>query len=166
MNLEQASYLAEIIGVVLVVASLIYVARQLRQNTDAIRAQSRQAVLTAAQAELFAEMENPDIVTSIVKAGALSQEEHIKLAAWLFAVLRVRQFSWLQHRNGAIDDSQWNTEVSVIRFIFDSKKTRDWWTKIGHLAFGDEFSEFINSEIRDHLPTEKAWQSVANWTDP
>jgi hypothetical protein len=38
MTLEQYAYLAEIIGVVLVIASLAYVALQLRQNTAAMRA--------------------------------------------------------------------------------------------------------------------------------
>ena len=33
MTLEQLSYLSDIVGVVLIVASLIYVAQQLRQNT-------------------------------------------------------------------------------------------------------------------------------------
>ena len=37
MNLEQLSYLAQIVGVVLVVVSLVYVARQLRQSTEMAR---------------------------------------------------------------------------------------------------------------------------------
>jgi hypothetical protein len=53
MTLEELAYLAQIVGVILVIASLMYVARQLRQNTAAILAQSRQSVLAAAQAELF-----------------------------------------------------------------------------------------------------------------
>ena len=53
MSLEYFANLAEVVGVILVIASLIYVAKQLRQNTNAIRAQSRQSVLAASQAELF-----------------------------------------------------------------------------------------------------------------
>ncbi len=37
MSLEQLAYTAETIGVVVVVVSLIYLARQLRQNTDMLR---------------------------------------------------------------------------------------------------------------------------------
>jgi len=47
MSLEQIAYLAQIIGVILVITSLVYVAQQLRQNTAAILAQSRQAMLDA-----------------------------------------------------------------------------------------------------------------------
>ncbi len=38
MTLEQYAAIAEIIGAVLVIASLIYVARQLGQNTEMMRA--------------------------------------------------------------------------------------------------------------------------------
>ena len=82
MNLDQIANLAEIIGVTLVIASLIYVAKQLRQNTNAIHAQTRQAVLVAAQSELFAVMENPDLVISIVKMDSLTPEEHVRLNSW------------------------------------------------------------------------------------
>ncbi len=41
MTLEQYAYLAEIIGVILIIASLVYVAQQLRQNTDLLAAQAR-----------------------------------------------------------------------------------------------------------------------------
>ena len=37
MTLEQASFIAEIIGVFAVVASLVHLALQLRQNTTAVR---------------------------------------------------------------------------------------------------------------------------------
>ena len=37
MTLEQYAYLAEIVGVALVIASLVYLAHQLRQNTNMMR---------------------------------------------------------------------------------------------------------------------------------
>jgi hypothetical protein len=40
MSLEQYSYLAQIIGAVAVVASLIFVGVQVRQNTKAVLAQT------------------------------------------------------------------------------------------------------------------------------
>ncbi len=41
MTLDQFANLAEIIGLILVIASLIYVAQQLRQNTNMLCAESR-----------------------------------------------------------------------------------------------------------------------------
>ena len=61
MTLEQWAYLAEIIGVILVIASLIYVAQQLRQNTEMMRAESRNAVHHSKQQELFTLMKYPEV---------------------------------------------------------------------------------------------------------
>ncbi len=166
MSLDQIANLAEIIGVTLVIASLIYVARQLRQNTDAIHAQTRQAVLVAAQAELFAVMENPDLVISIVQTELLTPEEHVRLNSWLFAAFRAREFAWLQYKNGVIDETQWKTEIGVIQFIFDSQRLRDWWARIGRVPYGTDFVDFVDSVIRGQPATETAWQAVTRWTTP
>ena len=164
MTLEQYAYLAEIVGVILVIASLVYVAQQVRQNTDAVRSQSRHAMLAASQTELFAQMDNPGTAIDITKPDALTPEEHVTLSCWLFALFRARQFAWLQHRNGAIDDSQWETELAVIRFYFDSQRVQDWWTLLGRAAFGHEYADFIDSVMRAQSPTETLVQALGKWT--
>lgn len=45
MTLEQLAYLAEVVGVILIVASLIYVGKQLKQNTEFLRSTKRQALV-------------------------------------------------------------------------------------------------------------------------
>ena len=52
MTLEDIAYLAEIIGLIVIVATLIYLAVQTRQNTDAIRTQSAQSILQAVQSDI------------------------------------------------------------------------------------------------------------------
>jgi hypothetical protein len=163
MALEQYAYLAEIIGVILVIASLVYVARQLRQNTAAILAQSRQAMLSASQSELFALLDHPGIHISAIKHETLTAEEQMRLGAWLMGVMRARQFAWLQYRNGVIDESQWETEEAVIRAILDTSRARDWWFRLGRVSFGDEFADFVDSVITVHPPSEVVYQAWTNW---
>jgi hypothetical protein len=57
--LENLSYVADIVGVVLVVASLIYVAGQLHQNTEMLRSNARQAALDAELDNLNSLIEHP-----------------------------------------------------------------------------------------------------------
>ena len=164
MTLENFSYLAEIIGVLLVIASLIYVAKQLRQNTDAVLAQSRHAVLTASQAELYSYVENPDLTVSLANLDPLTPEQHAKISSSLFATFRARQFAWLQYRDGNIDEAQWQTEVSVIKFFLDQDRVRVWWSKLGRVAFGDEYSNFIDSLIADLPATNSTFQTSTTWS--
>ena len=164
MQLEYFANLAEIVGVVLIVASLIYVAKQLRQNTNAIRAQSRQALLTASQAELFVQMENPDMLVCLIRPEELSLEEHVKVSSWLYSIFRARHFAWLQYRNGVIDEAQWETERAVIRQFLSSQRVRDWWAKLGRGGFGDEFADFLDEQVKDQPADERTFRAVANWT--
>ena len=163
MALEQYAYLSQIIGVILIVASLVYVARQLRQNTDAILAQSRQVVLSASQSELFALLDHPGIHISAIKPEILTAEEQMRLGAWLMGVMRARQFAWLQYRNRVIDESQWKTEEAVIRAILDTSRARDWWLKLGRVSFGDEFADFVDGVVAAGPPSEVVYQTWTNW---
>ena len=45
MTLEQLAYLAEIVGVIIVVITLLYLAVQVRQGANLLRSESRQAML-------------------------------------------------------------------------------------------------------------------------
>ena len=163
MSLDFFANLAEVVGVALVVASLIYVAKQLRQNTDAIRAQSRQSVLAASQAELFTTISEPSITINIGNQEPLTEEDQVRVSSYVFAIFRAREFAWLQHNNGVVDDTQWNTELAVLLFFLDSDRIRDWWTNVGRSAFGNEFSEFVDGLCEEHNPTNSSFKGMANW---
>ena len=61
MSLEELAYLADIIGVIFVIASLIYVAQQLHQNTHMMRAESRNEIQHGHQQEILMIVQYPDI---------------------------------------------------------------------------------------------------------
>lgn len=165
MSLEYFANVAELIGVILVIASLIYVAKQLRQNTNAVRAQSRQSVLAASQAELLMTIERPSITVYLGSSESLSKEEQASVASYLFAIFRAREFAWLQHNNGVIDDTQWSTELAVLLFFIDSQRVRDWWENVGQSAYGVEFSAFVNGLCKEHVLTNTTFNAMVSWAD-
>ncbi len=98
MTLEQYAAIAEIIGVSLVIASLIYVAQQLRQNTEMMRAESRNQIVLGHQQELFTLVRNPDIWKGM--SDEELDDESVRLNMWLTASLRAREHEWFQVRHG------------------------------------------------------------------
>lgn len=119
MTLEQYAYVAEIIGVVLIVASLVYVARQLRQNTDAQLATSRQSMLAADLNLLSKSMDYRDA------AGGLGQSpEEVQFQSWIVSFLRVREFAWYQYRNGILDQTTFESYMAPIGVVFESPEAR------------------------------------------
>jgi hypothetical protein len=106
MKLEKLSSLLEAVSLVAVVITLVILIVEIRQNTEALNAQSRQSVLVAAQTELLQTVDHAEIIAGVSKPGPLTVEENIQLDAYFTASLRSREFSWLQFRSGSIDEEQ------------------------------------------------------------
>ena len=147
-----------------VLVGVIFLIIELRQNTDALYAESRQSVLAATQQELLVQIDNPDIGLSVHKSEPLTPEEHVRLSGFLTASLKAREYAWLQYQDGVIDENQWNSEVVVIQVVFDSSRTRLWWNSLGREYFKGGFRDFVDGLLESQPATDRLWQLESNWT--
>jgi hypothetical protein len=157
--------MGDFVGAVVIVITLLYLARQVSQNTKALHAQSRQAALSAGHAELLAIVEHPEIHLAQISAEPLTAEEHIKLSHWLLVVMRSREFAWLQYRNGAIDELQWALEVLVIQNVLSNYCNRAWWDSLGRLVFPGEFVAFVDNIIGQQAATNDVSLLMTTWSN-
>ena len=146
MTLDQYAAVAEIIGVTLVIASLIYVALQLRQNTEMMRAESRNAIQHSKQQELFLMLQNPDIWRGITKQEL--DDESIRISLWLTASLRAREHEWFQFRHGVLDESAWKSYATAIPFALANERPRAWWGGTKPM-YEKEFVEMVDGLLED-----------------
>jgi hypothetical protein len=149
MKLEKLSSLIEALSSIAVVITLIVLIVEIRQNTEALNAQSRQALLVSAQNELLASVDHPDALIAIGKPGDLTPEEIVMLDSWLQASIRSREFAWLQYQSGLIDQEQWDTELSVIRGLTAQPRIRLWWTEQGRTRVSVKFADFVDGVIKN-----------------
>jgi len=163
MDREQRRELFEAIGLLAIVASLIFLAVETRQNTNALYGQSRQSVLAAAQSELFLLVDHPEISLSVIKDDPLTPEENVRLDAYLAATLRAREYAWLQYGNGAIDEEQWNAEFAVTQSIMNAERVRRWWDVVGRGNSSPEFADFIDSQVIATPVTDGGWKTFSDW---
>jgi hypothetical protein len=154
----------QILANVGVIIGLVFLTLEIRQNTSALLAESRQSVLSSTQTELFTLMSNTDVVASIIKEAPLSAEENIRLDLFLTAAMKAREYSWLQFKDGLIDESQWGAEVKNIQVIFDATRTRQWWRESGRLAFDARFAEFVDEVLASSSASNTVWQTTATWS--
>lgn len=148
MTLELIYYVSQIIAVVAVVVSLVFVGVQIRHNTIATKAASHGAVSTALNEinRLFAE--NADL-TKIWLAGmrdrrALTEEERWRFDATARAYFHVCKTMFIQARLGAGDRGVMMAEESGIRRILETPGVRDWWTE-NPFGFCPEFRAHVAS---------------------
>ena len=146
MPLDQYAAIAEIVGVILVIASLIYVARQLRQNTEMLIAESRNSIIQQHMQELFSLVENPDIWRGI--SGQDLDDESVRLNNWLTAFSRAREHEWFQFKHRALDEASWASYSRAIPIVLSSDRAKAWWEAF-RPGFDNEFAERVDELLQD-----------------
>ena len=150
MNWDAISAISELIGVVLVVASMIYIARQLRQTNTMMR-------IGAASERLERDYE---IVEPIIESGELAE-------IWLkgeseFASLNPadqQRLLFLERRaimlwhhqyqlrqQGLMPDANWHETIWIIKTIGRRQVVREAWRIFGE-GFELDFQEFIDEKF-------------------
>lgn len=106
----------ELIGIVAVIASLLILGYEIRQNTDTYAAQAVFELNESARQTLFQEATDPDLASLISKAendfGTLSERERYMYSRWVFAYMNLYESAWRYHRRGVISDAEmegWKT---------------------------------------------------------
>ena len=150
MTIEQYAALAEIIGVILVIASLVYVARQLGQNTEMMRA-TASGQRVQRDAELNFRISDSQEFTEIwLKGGTafdnLNEAERIRLIFFIrTAIVHWHHMFNLRSQN-LLPDSDWNEMKWLIRHLGLRQDTLEAW-KIFEDSFSMSFQEFLDAEL-------------------
>lgn len=141
------SAISEMLSAVAILATLIYLAIQTKQNAKAVQASTRQEILASDQQFLMFAASNPEIESIRYKAQ-LSDEEKIRLGFFLTTFVRIRENNWLQYKNGVLDGATWDTYRRSIIAVFGPASARNWWRH--YSSSGMYHPEFI-SEVNDTL---------------
>jgi len=127
MSLEQFAQLAEILGTVAVVVTLIYLAAQVRQGAQILWSESRQAQVAYDQGGVYKFVEYPELGRLFSQAEKPTPEEKTRLLFWMIGQMRAREHEWLQYRTGALDEETWVSYRDVIYFLLGTRRAKALW---------------------------------------
>ncbi len=150
MTLEQIASLAEIFGLILVVASLVYVAQQLRQNTDMMRVNASSERV----------QRDTDIITSIIESrevaeywmkgatefDSLDETDRQRLMIYERQAISHWHNMFGLHAQNLLPDSDWYELTWIIREIGRRQSVRESWS-IFKDSFRKPFQEFIEEQF-------------------
>lgn len=125
MNWTAISAIVDLVGVVFVIVSLWYVAVQIRQNTKATLASSRQGLIDSEMGLLSDYIDHaldPHFIGDDVE---LSPEDERKLTWITIKVLRLREFVWHQYKSGSLDEESWESYMAPVPAIFATERAKD-----------------------------------------
>ena len=153
LTLEQMSYLAEIIGVIAVVISLLYMSIQLRQNTDAIKLGTSHAVTEEFRGMFSLISSNQGILDSLVVAAQepfkLSGAEKGRYYTFTNNLVLAYQNAFMQMNKGILEKEHWE---GMNRMMIDYTSTpgfKDFWQNRKHWT-SNSFQEFMDTQV---IPT-------------
>jgi len=151
MTLQNLSYLADIVGVGLIVASLVYVGRQLKQNSEIMR-QNAAGYYLNLQEKLCGEVANNRELAEYWLKGAADidtldavDRQRIMLFEWR-AFTGWNQLFQLRHE-GLVPDSQWNELLWSVRNFGRRQSAKEAW-EVFRGAFGKPFQEFVSTQMQ------------------
>lgn len=114
MNSSKINNWLTLMANLAVVAGIVFLTIQLRQNNDLLRSESRQALVANDVTSLIANLENAAVFARLTSSGELSAEEQLRLS-FMFAIdLRNREFEYFQYTNGLLDEESWLAYRNVI----------------------------------------------------
>ena len=155
MNLNDLANIGQVIGAIAVVISLIYVALQIRQNTNAVRSATAQTVhehfakwyhLMAADAELSRIAAN-----GLRDYSSLSEQERVRFVAAFMSFLSYSQNAFLKWREGLLASPLWLGWELVIMNLVCAPGGKAFWKDRAYM-FGDEFRRYIEDEVMKKQP--------------
>ena len=151
MTLEQAYYIAEIVGVLSIVISLVYVAVQIRQNTMAIRSDTSQSIHDA-WGDVYGRLSTNSELTQIMMKGntglsALSDTDKGQYMSFWMNTMLTWQNAYYQYNAAALEERIWHTmEKTMLSALLSSPGFIEFWTSRKSL-FDDDYKEYLDNAL-------------------
>lgn len=146
MNWEAIGSIGEVAGAVAVILTLIYLARQIRDNTKALSAQSRHSLSEFARQLSQFRAEHADRFAQIESADALSPGD-LEFRHWThMQVTLYAETYFRQHELGLMPENHWSGFSQFFGNYTDTPGFIEFWDGTGY-AFSEHFRNWLNKTI-------------------
>jgi hypothetical protein len=152
MSLEGFYFIAEITAAFAMIASLLFVGIQVRQNTAATQVSNSQASLHA-WTDLTTSMSSDEglsqiYVDSFYPDASTTDRDSLRLNNWVAAHLKTVEWNYLQWLDGNLSDDLWHGYRGAITLQWSlSSQFKEFWSLAGQSNYSDQFQDFMNKEI-------------------
>ena len=126
MKLEKYGVIAEIVGGLAIVVTLIFLIMEVRGNSEAIRAQTAQATF-GISAESFYYPEGNLALDKMLLGEELSAEEFSHATSLLAAIFTTFDNHYYQYRQGTLDEEIHEAYRARLELVMESEGVRDFW---------------------------------------
>ena len=151
MTLQDLGNIGEFLGAIGVIASLVYLALQIRQNTRAVRSSTSQAI-TDARVEFLSSMTDNAEVAGIYFSGlrdreSLEGDERGRFDLLMSRFMATMENYFYQNRQGTMDREHWTRVLEILRFHIATPGGQSWWSS-RRIRPDVAFERFLDEEVK------------------
>jgi len=150
MTLEQVAYFGEIIAALSVIASLVYVARRVGQNTAMMRVNAASDRLQREYDIASPMIESREIAEIWIKAASdfdsLDDVDQERMMVYERRAIALWHHIFVLRQQGLYADAEWHEAIWMIQNFGRRQANREAW-RIVKDAFEKPFQEFVDDQI-------------------
>lgn len=154
MNWEAITAITEILGVVAVVVSLIYLAIQIRQNSASIKASTYDSILSQATNLHTLLLSNEAISDAWIKGlnapDELETVERLRFNSYMLRLFRMLEGFHRQAAIGLLDSEVFEASWSEILEFSRKPGMIDWWQN-NRQHFTSAFRKYVDQEFEERV---------------
>ena len=149
-NWEAISATAEVVGVLGLIASLIFVGFQMKQTAKAIHVSSNHAIQEAFKDFGMRVVESEDLASiqlrGLSEPGALSGLEAYRFAVMMQSLIQFYANAYYQHSVGALDRTTWQSIDAQLGNGLKSPGAQAYWKRSGS-NYPEDFENYLNNHV-------------------
>ena len=152
MTLEDLGNLGEFIASVGVLITLVYLAIQIRQNTAAIRVQTRQALSETQFANINLRATDPQLSLIIAKVNRnepLDDDEQARFYYHADASMRQFENAYSHYRAGMLSEEDWQAQRRSIIVTLRTPLAREMWSGLKH-TYNQDFCAAVDAALKQY----------------
>lgn len=176
MSLVNWAAIAEIVSAVAVVATLIYLAIQIKHsresldaNTKAIRGQAISDITRNVHDQMHMYIQGHDVAATILRFASdnsLEPKDAILVDSVLSAVFVARQNEFFQWKQGLIDEEVFRSLHHVFLTFLGSPNGQHWWQNEGRRILTTEFIDYVDDVCREgSIEAFQSWKRAVRLSD-
>lgn len=154
MSLESAFYISQLIAVVALIPSIIFLALQVGQNTAQLKAGARYQFVEAT-GRMHALTAGSPQVASVFRRGlddfeALDDDERMQFMIFGGHLFQIYSTMFELHGEGLLPDSQWHNVRKDIISLLGAAGGRHVWERFGKEGLDPKFVSHVEALTRRH----------------
>ena len=152
MTLNELGNIGEFISSIGVIVSLVYLAVQIRKNTETERTSTYQSVVSDFGSLNRTMASNAELSYLYVKAmenfGDLDSDEKARVSQLFFVTFHYFENMYYQYRKGYLEEDVWRGWKRLMLTYYASPGFQTWWS-IRRVVFSESFGEFLDTAELD-----------------